>query len=147
MDRRCFLERTFPGFVRAPILQLQGSSWKTDGSGRANNVQLLGLNQTFFQSSSTNAPSVEVGTVWINQALAKQLQAKPGDTLLFRLAKPTALSPEVALVARDEATTTLRLTVAGIAPPEWADFSLQIGINSSAQRVLEPSRTRQSWWD
>lgn len=116
-----------PEFVRAPILQLQGSSWKTDGSGRANNVQLLGVNQTFFQSSSTNAPSVEAGMVWINPALAKQLQAKRGDTLLFRLAKPTALSPEVALVARDEATTTLRLAVAGIAPPEWADFSLRSG--------------------
>lgn len=125
-----------PEFVRAPILQLHGSSWKTDGSGRANNVQLLGVNQNFFQSSSTNAPSVEAGAAWINPALAKQLQVKPGDTLLFRLAKPTALSPEVALVARDEATTTLRLTVAGIAPPEWADFSLRSGSTAQLNAFL-----------
>jgi putative ABC transport system permease protein len=114
-------------FVRAPILQLPGSSWKIDGAGRANNVQLLGVDPAFFQVRSTNEPIVRAGEVWVNRALATQLQAKSGDTLLFRLAKPNALSQEVALVSRDEATTTLRLQVAGIAPAEWADFSLQTG--------------------
>ncbi|MGC3960463.1 MAG: ABC transporter permease [Verrucomicrobiota bacterium] len=112
-------------FIRAPMLQLQGSSWKVDGAGRANQVQLLGVDSTFFQAGSTNEPLVRAGEVWVNPALARQLQAKAGDTLLFRLAKPTALSQEVALVSRDEATTTLRLTVAGIVPTQWADFSLQ----------------------
>ena len=114
-------------FFRAPVLQLQGSSWKVDGTGRANNVQLLGVDPAFFQSRSTNEPLVQVGDVWINPALAAQLQAKPGDTILLRLAKPSALSQEVALVSRNEATTTLRLKVAGIAPAEWADFNLQSG--------------------
>jgi putative ABC transport system permease protein len=123
-------------FVRAPVLQLQGSSWKVDGTGRANKVQLLGVDPVFFQSRSTNEPLVQVGEVWINQALASQLQAKPGDTLLFRLAKSTALSQEVALVSRNEATTTLRLKVAGIAPAEWADFNLQSGSTAPVNAFL-----------
>ncbi len=110
------------------ILETAASVSRSDGGAHLNRVRLLGLDQdsmrTVAKSSANNqtGPSGASG-VWISEALARQLQVKPGDTVLFRIPRPSALSREVAISARNDASMALRLEVAGISRAWLASFN------------------------
>lgn len=87
---------------------------------RAARVQVLGVDARFWQLGGAPAPAGSHAgrVVYLNAPLANDLRAKPGDDVLLRLAKPAAVSTETLLGRRDDTTTTLRLTVAGVLPAE-----------------------------
>lgn len=63
---------------------------------------------------------------FLNEALAKQLQAKVGDTILMRFQKPSALSADTAVSQRNEQSVSVRLRVGAIVPAyQTGNFSLQ----------------------
>ncbi len=68
------------------------------------------------------------GRARINQALAAQLDAKPGDTVVLRFAKPSALSQDAVLSPRNEAVVAMRVTVEEVMDGDWfGEFSLASG--------------------
>lgn len=105
-------------------LALSASGTRQDGQARANAVNCYGMDQRFFKFL-TQTEQVVPGTVFLNEALAQQLNARVGDRLIFRVQKPAALSTEASIAQRSETSVALPLTVAKILPAWPGEFSLQ----------------------
>jgi putative ABC transport system permease protein len=101
-----------------PVLQLAATAARTDGTARANSIQLLGVTPRFWELSRDPAPMPSLGPneVVVNQRLAQHLALALGDVLLVRVARPSGLSREAAISPQDDASLALRLTVKAIAP-------------------------------
>ncbi len=123
-----------PDFARAftqacPTIILRGSATHADSHSTAHDVTVLGVDARFWQLGAVACdPQVANAagrSVVLNQPLADDLGARVGDDVLLRLGKAAAVSPEVLLGRRDDATLTLRLTVGGIIPgSDLGAFSL-----------------------
>lgn len=111
-------ELTTNGIASVPLLQLPGTLTSEDGSARANQVQVIGIDPR-IDRIQPGAPHLTNGSeVVLNQALAFQLKAKPGDTVLLRIQKPSALSREAPISPQQDFSLALRLTVSSIATDE-----------------------------
>ncbi|MFM8469954.1 MAG: ABC transporter permease, partial [Limisphaerales bacterium] len=125
---RLFRAELATSLKAAPVLALPGTANSADGSRRANRVHVLGVDESFWKLAAkapafTNVPP---DSVVLNEALAQQLAAKPGDEVLLRVSKVSALSQDVALTTRDGQTVALRLRVhAVVGAEELGRFSLQ----------------------
>lgn len=134
-------------------LMLPGTVARQDGASRANQVQVIStcfgttnwptvvtgpftpgfrLSPQWAQPRPWQAlPSDAVriqspGSVLLNEALARQLHAQPGETVVLRLHKPGLLPTDAAIADSANATVALRLKVDGIvSAAEGGDFSLQ----------------------
>jgi putative ABC transport system permease protein len=124
-------ELSQPGLIEgivAPAVQLPASVRVADGSGRANRVQLLGVDERFWRLSERTPGFATPGAdeVVLNERLARQLKTKIGDTLLMRVSKPTLLSRDAPLTPQEDSSVSLRLTVRAVASDaELGRFSLQ----------------------
>lgn len=111
----------------AVLLQLPGVAVRQDGAARANRVQVLGVDEGFPLFAlgpgalAERQPMHPFGedAVWLSPALAAQLAAAPGDAVILRLHKPSALSRDAVITPRDDASVALRLTVAGVLEPRF----------------------------
>jgi ABC-type antimicrobial peptide transport system permease subunit len=99
-----------------PALQLAATATTTDNSTRANGVQLLGIRPRFWEFGRDAAfqPALATGEVALNTRLAEQLRARPGDTVVLRVARPSGLSRETPLSPQADATVALRLMVSTV---------------------------------
>ncbi|MFA6544396.1 MAG: ABC transporter permease, partial [Limisphaerales bacterium] len=125
---RLFRAELATNLKAAPVLALPGTVNSVDGSRRANRVHVLGVDESFWKLATKAPPfaTVPPDSVVLNQALADQLVAKPGDEVLLRVSKVSALSQDVALTTRDGQTVALRLRVhAVVGAEELGRFSLQ----------------------
>jgi len=111
-----------------PIILLNGGATHAEHRTRVDRVNLLGIDSrfwalelTFFlgqgQWGEKDLPS-SARSVILNQALADELGAHPGDDVLLRTGKPDPIASETLLGRRDDTVTTLRVTVLGIIPAE-----------------------------
>ncbi|MBU0638998.1 MAG: ABC transporter permease [Planctomycetes bacterium] len=111
-----------PGVDVHPAILLRGGAAHADSRARVNRINLLGIDQRFWQLSHTAISSPPAtsrpDTVLLNQHLADELGAQPGDDVLLSVGKPRVIPTETLLGRRDEMTTMLRLTVAGVIPAE-----------------------------
>jgi len=112
--------RGWPGAV---LLALPGTAARQDGSARANRVSVYGVDGRFL----SGVPAIAEDEVWLNAALALQLNARAGDELVLRVHKPSALSRDAVIVPRDDSSVALRLRVGGIVPASQGEFSLTPG--------------------
>ena len=116
--------------LAAAVLQLPGTAATPDESARANQVQVLGIDEHF--SALAQEPSGlafhQPDVVILNAPLAAQLRVKPGDAIVLRVQKPSLLSQEAPLSPQEDVSTGFRLTVAGIvSDAQFGRFSLQAG--------------------
>ena len=105
------------------------------GSSRREEAQTnrTTIDQSLLTSAATNrgatSPSfarIPKGAVVLNAALAAQLNARPGDDVVLRVHKPTALSRDVPITPQSDASLALRLKVHAIAQAaQMGNFSLQ----------------------
>ena len=125
---RLFRAELATNLKAAPVLALPGTVNSADGSRRANRVHVLGVDESFWKLAA-KAPAfttVPPDSVVLNQPLADQLAAKPGDEVLLRVSKVSALSQDVALTTRDGQSVALRLRVhAVVGAEQLGRFSLQ----------------------
>ena len=101
-----------PSEMQQPIqtLMLTGVAAREDGAARANNVQLMGLSDRGSVSGlwfyhyfglGTN-DYVKLGTVWVNNALAKQLRLSTGDQLILRIPKRLRIVSDLSISPRND---------------------------------------------
>ena len=115
----------------AGILTLPGTMTRQDGTARANRVQVLEVSREFERILSLGgggASILETGAdeVWLGEPLARQLKATPGDAVVLRIHKPSALSRDAVITPRDDQSVALRFRVGRILPAsEGGDFGLQ----------------------
>ena len=146
----------------AAVLQLPGTASAQDASARANNVQILGVGRKFWrmadQSPMMNIEAdknmgfdVSLGCVALNDALARQLHAKKGDTILLRVQKPSLLSRDAPISPQEDLSQAMRLKVQTIvSDEEFGRFSLQanqiapfnafVSLTDLQRRVEQPGR-------
>lgn len=89
-----------------PIIAAEGAVTHESSKRRAGGVQVYG-------QPGTNE-------VLLSAALARELEAKPGDTVLLRVPKPSAVPLESLHGRKDETGKTIRLNVGGIAMQEFS---------------------------
>lgn len=102
----------------AAVVQLAAVAATLDGSARANDVQLLGVDDRFWSLApdiaDDAAPQPKSGEALINAQLAQQLGVQVGDTIVLRIAKPSMLPRDMPL-AEDSDAVALRLAIVAIA--------------------------------
>ena len=109
-------------------MQLPGTAATEDASARANHVQVLGVDETFWQlaESAARFGDLAADAVVLNEALAGAAQSKPGDTILLRIQKPSLLSRDAPLTPQEDFSVALRLKLGSIVSDEqFGRFSLQ----------------------
>jgi ABC-type antimicrobial peptide transport system permease subunit len=111
-------------------LLLPGLAARQDGTARANRVNVIGVDSFWpFAAnplSVTRSPSALTnGAALINETLARQLAVRPGEDIIVRVHKPSALGLDAALSPRDENAIALRLNVGAIlSADKLGDFAL-----------------------
>jgi putative ABC transport system permease protein len=115
------------GSIHTALMALSGTAVRQDGEARANDVQVLGVTSNFWRLAAAAAPAISNGAPLIlNQALATQLRARPGDELILRLRKPSALSQDAPITPQGDSAVALRLRVGAIIEDgQLGNFSLR----------------------
>ncbi len=120
-----------PGVTVAPLIVLRGTAVHASLRRRAARIAILGVDPRFSalfpgepaaadgrKVSAGGAPgSAGLTPVILNQTLARQLGARPGDDVLLSWEQPSAIPRELLLAAKDPEAqlATHRFTVAGVA--------------------------------
>jgi ABC-type antimicrobial peptide transport system permease subunit len=108
----------------ASVLQVEGSVSRVDSSGRANKVNILGIDADFGPTNGI-LRTIPTNSVVLNEALAAQLRARVGDKLRLRIAKNSGPSQEISVTPRNQGTFAFEAQVCAIASAgEMGDFSL-----------------------
>ncbi len=111
------------GVMVAPLILLRGTAVHASLRRRAARIAILGVDQRFAAlfpgepAPAGGAPgSAGLTPVILNQTLARQLGARPGDDVLLSWEQPSAIPRELLLAAKDPETqlATHRFTVAGV---------------------------------
>ena len=98
----------------APALQLPATGSKPDGSARANQVQVTGVDDRFWPLANQSPGALSEGAVFINDRLARQLKTSVGETILLRVPRVSHLSRDAPLSPEEDATIALRLEVRAV---------------------------------
>jgi len=116
----------------APLLQFSGLAARgDDATRRAGNVNVLAADDSFWKLApgdppSGDPPGIAPGQVALNAPLANHLGVKPGEQILLRVNKPSALPRDAPLSKVADASAALRLEVSTIVPEEaFGRFSLR----------------------
>jgi ABC-type lipoprotein release transport system permease subunit len=112
----------------APLLAIWGTVSKPDGTRLAANVQIVGVNDRFWQLGTGKDPFVgaRADDAVANEQLTLQLGAHAGDTLVVRVEEPSYLSRDAPLSGRVDTSTAFRVHLRAIAgEAEFGRFSLQ----------------------
>jgi putative ABC transport system permease protein len=112
----------------APLLAIRGTVSKPDGTRLAANVQLVGVDDRFWQLGTGTDPFVGArgDDAVANEQLAVQLGASAGDALVVRVEEPSELSRDAPLSGRADMSTAFRAHLREIiGEAQFGRFSLQ----------------------
>ncbi|NOT62101.1 MAG: FtsX-like permease family protein [Acidobacteria bacterium] len=110
----------------APLIALPAIVTHGDSNARAGNVMLYGVSDQFWQFHGVARVSGNEDDALVSAALARELSAKSDDTLVIRIEKPSAIPLESLHGRKDEAGTTLRLSLREVLPAEqMGEFALR----------------------
>ncbi len=104
-----------------PVLLLNGVVLTPDGEQRVNAVQVVGIDDNFWDlaPTATDPPHLETGSCLINTVLARRLGfTDPGESIVLRLRKPGGLPADMTLATRDQDQWARHLRVDGMQSPD-----------------------------
>ncbi|MBM3822387.1 MAG: ABC transporter permease [Verrucomicrobia bacterium] len=116
------------GTPAAAVLLLPGAAAHSDGSARANQIQVAGVSPDFWSLAPGSSPpaSPQPEEVFLNLRLAAQLGAKSGDFVVLRVAKPSQLSRDAPISPQEDSTVALRARVVQVLDDaQFGRFSLR----------------------
>ena len=109
-----------------PIIALEAVVTRDENNARAGGVQVYGVDERFWKFHGANTQTPEGNDVSLSQALARELGAKQGDTLVLRIEKPSAIPAESLHGRKDDLGRTVRLTMREALPAaSLSEFSLR----------------------
>ena len=114
--------------MAAPVLQIRGLMTNSNGSKRANRVEVLGVDERFYGIGTRRNPirGDSNDTVILNEQLAARLDANIGDEIVLRIEKPGLMPRDVPLTPDSDLSTAFRLQVGTVADQsQFGRFSLQ----------------------
>jgi ABC-type lipoprotein release transport system permease subunit len=122
------LARSFEPPVRsAPLFAIEGMAASDRTSARAGGVDIYGIDDSFFPfhgAAGVKAPRDR--EVLLSPALAAELGARAGDSILLRFEEPSVIPREFLHGRKDATSRTLRCRVAeAVTPAAAAEFSLR----------------------
>ncbi len=112
----------------APVLQLRGLIANSNGTRRANRIEVLGVDEHFYRIGAEANP---FGGDWsegivLNEPLAERLGVGAGDEVVLRIGKPGLMPRDVPLTPDSDLSMAFRLVVRAVAgESEFGRFSLQ----------------------
>lgn len=101
------------GFVATcPLIVLEGTVTHEQSGRRASRVQVYGVDERFwkFHGRAVGQPPQNHETL-MSPGLAQELETAPGDAMLLRVLKPSAIPAESLHSRKDEEGRTVRLTL------------------------------------
>jgi len=103
-----------------PVVQVLGTASVRGGEGRANKVQVQGVEEGFWKLAlkKPGFATIPDGSVVLNESLAHQLGVKEKDNVVFRVPKPSALSRDAPLSSQEDSAVALRVNVLAIVSDE-----------------------------
>ncbi len=117
-----------------PMIVLEGLVVHQQSGRRARALPVYGVDDRFWQFHGKPALGLSGRDAAITRALAAELEAKEGDTLLLRIEKPSDIPAESLFGRKDESSPTIRLNAKAVTPFE---FSLKPQ-QSSVKAVFVP---------
>jgi putative ABC transport system permease protein len=109
-----------------PIIAFEGVVTTDEAGARAGGVQVYGVDDRFWTFHELVVQSPEGNDVLLSPALAAELGARPGGTLLLRIEKPSAIPAESLHGRKDELGRTIRFTMREVlSPASLGEFSLR----------------------
>ena len=112
----------------APVLYLRGIVANSDGTKRANKIEVLGLDDRFFNLGPGKNPfgnDFSEGIV-LNDSLAARLGVTVGDEVVLRIEQPALMSRDIPITPDSDLSIASRLVVKAVAgESEFGRFSLQ----------------------
>ncbi|HEX3799026.1 MAG TPA: ABC transporter permease [Verrucomicrobiae bacterium] len=145
------LAADIPGGVG--VLELPGIASTSDGSARANHVQILGVNEKFWPLANQPAGVgvVPADTVVLNSELAQQLRARVGDDVLLRVQKPSLLSRDAVISPQNDLSVAWRVKIHAIISDEQlgrfglqasqvAPFNAFVNVSELAEKIGQTNR-------
>ncbi len=113
-----------------PLIALPGVVTNDANNARAGNVALYGVDERFWgfhnNGHGVNKKFADENDVFISPGLARELNAKPDDTLVIRIQKPSAIPLESLHGRKDEGGRTLRLNLREVLPAAlMGEFALR----------------------
>src|SRR5688500_11117243 len=101
------MQSKLTGTKIAPALQLPATVNNPDGTARANQVQVTGVDERFWQLANNSPGALNDDQVFINDRLARQLKTAVGETILIRVPRISHLSRDAPLSPEEDATVAL----------------------------------------
>src|SRR5829696_4269329 len=124
--------RNDPGFrgafsSAAPLVVMQGLVTEQGTGRRSSKVQVYGVDDRFWQFHQVTGRSGPSNRdAFVSRALAADIGAAEGGTVLIRMERPSAIPIESLHGQKEDPGRTLRLTVRAVVPPaELGDFSIR----------------------
>jgi len=109
-----------------PLIALEGMVTHPSSGRRANGVQVYGVDDRFWRFHGIDRAGPADRRAFSSEALAAELGAKAGDTLLARLEKHSDVPAESLHGRKEDAARTIRLSLAAVLPPAaLGEFSLR----------------------
>jgi len=110
----------------APMIVLEGLVSHQGSGKRAAGVALYGVDSRFWKFHGKADAALANRDAALSPALAAELGAQAGDTLLLRIEKPSDIPAESLFGRKEETAPTIRLNLKSVLPPEqMGEFSLQ----------------------
>ena len=114
--------------IVAPVLHLRGIVANSDGTKRANKIEVLGVDDRFFIIGANKNPfgdDFSEGIV-LNEPLAARLAVAAGDEVVLRIEQPSLMSRDIPITPDSDLSIAFRLVVKEIAGgAEFGSFSLK----------------------
>ena len=114
----------------APAVLIRGSVEEASSGARASRVNIHGVDERFASFFSEPLPVAGAREVVLNESLAREVAATPGDSVLLRFQTDTLVPSESVMGRKADNVRTLRLEVAAVVPNRGAG---RFGLSPSQQ--------------
>ncbi len=109
-----------------PLVAIEGVVTHGDSNARAGGVAVYGVDDRFWKFNGSSVVPPKGNDVLASAALAAELNAKPGDTIILRIEKPSAIPVESLHSNKENLGSTIRLTMREALPAGTiGEFSLR----------------------
>jgi len=129
----------------APLIVLNGAVTHESSGRRASRVSVYGVDDRFFRFHGVAAPEQLIDrAAALSTALARELGAQQGDSLVIRVARPSDIPLESLHGRRDDTGRALRAAASGtIGPGAMGDFAVSAFQGAQLSIFLPLSRLQR----